>query len=92
MTKTKPKHTPYPWLLDAECPGHVTNQSGDAIADCFLVYSNIDRRQCMANARLIAHAPELYWVLVSGLQNGLFKNFPLFAEQVETLLMEIDRP
>lgn len=86
----KARHTPSPWLLDTESPGHVTAQNGDAIADCFLVYSNLDRRTCMANARLIAHAPELYELLVRGLSSGVLDDAPVYRGDVIKLLKNVE--
>jgi hypothetical protein len=86
----KARHTPEPWLLDPDSPGHVTAQNGDAIADCFLVYSGLDRRTCLANARLIAHAPELYELLVRGLGSGVFEGAPTFRGEVIKLLKNVE--
>ncbi len=86
----KPKHTPAPWLMDDESPGHITAQNGEAIADCFLVYTGLDKRTCMANARLIAHAPELYALLVRGLAAGVLDDAPVFRGDVVRLLKSIE--
>jgi len=85
----KSLHTPAPWLLDPDTPGHVMTHEGYAIADCFLVYSSIDKRQCLANARLIAGAPELYELLSRGLESGVFDGAPVFERDVVELLSEI---
>lgn len=85
----RPRHTPPPWIMDDQSPGHVMSQDGDGIADCFLVYSNIDKRQSLANARLIAHAPEMFALLQSGFASGAFEDAPVFRSDVERLLKEI---
>lgn len=82
-------HTRGPWLLDTESPGHVMTQDGYAIADCFLVYSSLDKRQCLANARLIAAAPELYELLERGLNAGVFNAAPGFRADVLRALQEL---
>ncbi len=86
----KAKHTPMPWLMDDESPGHITAKNGDAIADCFRVYIKLDRRTCMANARLIAHAPELHELLVRGLSSGVFDDAPTFRGDVIKLLKSVE--
>ncbi len=82
----KIKHSPAPWLIDTESPCHVTTQGGIALADCDLVYSALDKRTKEANARLIAHAPELYDLLLRGLNCGVFDDAPMFRADVVKLL------
>lgn len=85
----KIKHSPAPWLIDAESPCHVTTQGGIALADCDLVYSALDKRTKEANARLIAHAPELHELLSRGLNSGVFDDAPVFRGDVIKLLNNI---
>ncbi len=82
----KSKHSPGPWLIDNESFGHVMTQEGYAIADCDLVYSSLDKRAKESNARMIVHAPELYDLLLRGLNCGVFDDAPMFRADVVKLL------
>ena len=59
------KHTTGPWVihpdddLHPEYLGHVMTRDGCAAADCILEWSSIEECEQIANARLIAAAPDL---------------------------------
>ena len=59
------KHTTGPWVihpdddLHPEYSGHVMTRDGYAVADCILEWSSIEECEQIANARLIAAAPDL---------------------------------
>lgn len=71
---SEPKFTPDPWHVENRDKPYVMQENGIALAqiwDC----SVISREQAVANAHLIAAAPEMYKELVSvclgcGLCNG----------------------
>ncbi len=64
-----PKHTPGPWVIHPadekhpEYSGHVMTTDGYSVADCVLSWSSIERCEQIANARLIAAAPEMLLAL-----------------------------
>lgn len=88
--KIRLAHSPAPWLVDDDDPGHITTVQGEAIADCHLVYSAIDSRECLANARLIAQAPEMYSLLLLGLNAGVFDASPSFMEDVVSVIQMVE--
>ena len=57
------KHTPGPWVLDERYPGYVycDDVLGSAVATCRDgLVSHVAHRDYVANANLIAAAPDLY--------------------------------
>lgn len=59
-TETKTSHTPGPWHVGLRKPDSyrfIYGPRGEEIADCDLI--TLDRDECIANAGLIAAAPEL---------------------------------
>ena len=77
---TEPKFTPGPWHVENRHKPYVMQQNGIALAEVWEL-SVISREQAVANANLIAVAPEMYEILVSeclgcGLCNGKLENAP----------------
>lgn len=60
VMKTK-THTPGPWLADGEL---VRESNGKLVADCTIVFAKVNRQsENLANAALVAAAPELFAAL-----------------------------
>ena len=55
------KHTPGPWKIDGESDRVIVAHDGETLAQTYFVYGDRDRQypQSIANARLIAAAPDL---------------------------------
>ncbi len=64
MTETKSAHTPGPWRVDESCGNEsVRAKNGRLVADCCIVGGGASVAKNIANARLIAAAPDLLFAL-----------------------------
>lgn len=63
----KPQWTPGPWHCTAKHPRHISNKRGFKVAKCLIKTKGanleISEDEALANAHLIAAAPELYEAL-----------------------------
>lgn len=64
-TDIQKRHSPAPWKINQEIKTHVMTEDGYAICDMATTYSSLKYDEHLANARLIAAAPELLEALES---------------------------